>query len=144
MKKISERIRYVGVNDFGKELFEGLWPLPYGVSYNSYIIKDDKIALVDTVEDGFTEEYLASIREAAEGRPVDYLIVNHMEPDHSSLIKTILAEYPEAKIVTNAKAVPMIKGYHGLTEDVIHVVKEGDSLSLGSCTLKFYMIPMVH
>lgn len=144
MKKISERIRYVGVNDFGKELFEGLWPLPYGVSYNSYIIKDDKIALVDTVEDGFTEEYLASIREAAEGRPVDYLIVNHMEPDHSSLIKTILAEYPEAKIVTNAKAVPMIKGYHGLSEDVMHVVKEGDSLSLGSCTLKFYMIPMVH
>lgn len=144
MEKISERIRYVGVNDFGKELFEGLWPLPYGVSYNSYIIADEKVALVDTLEGDFCGEYLEKIREATEGRPVDYLIVNHMEPDHSSLIKKILSEYPDAKIVTNAKAVPMIQGYHGISGDFIRVVKEGDSISLGNCTLRFFMAPMVH
>ena len=83
---ISDRIHYVGVNDTEKTLFEGLWPLPYGVSYNSYIIKDEKIALIDTVESGNEEEYLGKIHEVIGDRQIDYLVINHMEPDHSSLI----------------------------------------------------------
>lgn len=144
MKKISDRIYYVGVNDDDKVLFEGLWPLPYGVSYNSYLVVDEKVALVDTVEAGFEEEYIEEIRQAIGDRPVDYLVVNHMEPDHSSLISLICANYPDVKIVVNAKTVPMIKGYHGTAQERLLVVAEGDSLSLGSCSLSFYMVPMVH
>ena len=144
MYKISERIYYVGVNDEDKSLFEGLWPLPYGVSYNSYLVVDEKVALVDTVECGFEEEYLENIYQAIGDRKVDYLIVNHMEPDHSSLISLICARYPDVKIVVNAKTVPMIKGYHGTPDERLHVVAEGDQLSLGECSLSFYMVPMVH
>ncbi|MBR5833843.1 MAG: FprA family A-type flavoprotein [Bacteroidales bacterium] len=144
MKKISDRIFYVGVNDDDKALFEGLWPLPYGVSYNSYLVVDEKVALIDTVECGFEEEYLDEIREAIGEKPVDYLVVNHMEPDHSSLISLICAAYPDVKIVVNAKTVPMIKGYHGTPEERLLVVGEGDTLSLGTCSLNFYMAPMVH
>ncbi len=144
MDKISERIYYVGVSDCENFLFEGLWPVEYGVSYNSYIVKDEKIALIDTVEAGHEEEFLKNISETVGEKSIDYLIVNHMEPDHSSLIKSIINTYPGLKIVTNAKAVPMIKGYHGIGEDRIHIVKEGDKLSLGSCELTFYMAPMVH
>ena len=144
MKKISERIFYVGVNDDTKTLFEGLWPLPYGVSYNSYVVADEKVALIDTVEHEFEEDFLYNISEAIGDRAVDYLVVNHMEPDHSSLTAYMLDKYPEMKIVANAKTVPMLKGYYGTPEDRILVMKEGDTLSLGSCTLSFHMIPMVH
>ena len=144
MKKISERIFYVGVNDDTKTLFEGLWPLPYGVSYNSYIVADDKVALIDTVEHDFEGEFLENISEVIGERPIDYLVVNHMEPDHSSLTAYMLDKHPEMKIVANAKTVPMLKGYYGVSEDRILVMKEGDALNLGSCTLSFHMIPMVH
>lgn len=144
MKKISERIYYVGVNDDTKTLFEGLWPLPYGVSYNSYIVADAKVALIDTVEHGFEDEFLANINEALGGRGIDYLIVNHMEPDHSSLVSYMLERYPDLKIVGNAKTVPMLEGYYGTPAERVMVVKEGDSLDLGSCSLSFHMIPMVH
>lgn len=144
MKKLSERVFYVGVNDDAKTLFEGLWPLPYGVSYNSYIVADEKVALVDTVEHGFEDEFLANINEAISDRQIDYLIVNHMEPDHSSLIAYMLEKYPDLKIVGNAKTVPMLQGYYGTPAGRIMVVKEGESLCLGSCSLSFHMIPMVH
>ena len=144
MKKISERIFYVGVNDDTKTLFEGLWPLPYGVSYNSYIVADEKVALIDTVEHDFEGDFLYNISEAIGERPIDFLVVNHMEPDHSSLTAYMLDKYPQMKIVANAKTLPMLKGYYGTPEDRILVMKEGDSLSLGSCTLSFHMIPMVH
>ncbi len=144
MNRISERIRYVGVSSRDNFLFEGLWPVRYGVSYNSYLVLDEKIALIDTVEAGREEEFLGNIREEIGDKAVDYLIINHMEPDHSSLIKTITEAYPRIRIVTSAKSVPMIKGYHGLSDDMIHVVKEGGKLSLGSCELTFYMAPMVH
>ena len=140
----SNRIYYIGVNDTEKTLFEGLWPLPYGVSYNSYIIEDEKIALIDTVEAGNEDEYLTNIRQAIGERPVDYLVINHMEPDHSSLISFMKNRYPEMVIVTNQKAVPMIKGYQNGYDGEILVIKEGDELSLGGCTLKFFMAPMVH
>ena len=144
MKKISERIYYIGVNDDTKTLFEGLWPLPYGVSYNSYIVADKKVALIDTVEHDFEAEYLDNIDQAIGDRPIDYLVVNHMEPDHSSLTAYMLDKHPEMKIVANAKTVPMLKGYYGIDESRILVMKDGDSLSLGSCELTFYMVPMVH
>lgn len=144
MLKLSERISYVGVNDTDKVLFEGLWPLPAGVSYNSYIVADEKIALIDTVECGFEEEFLSNIHEAIGERSLDYLVVNHMEPDHSSLISYMLQEYPELQIIANAKTVPMLKGYHDVPQERIMVISEGDSVSLGNCTLRFYMTPMVH
>jgi flavorubredoxin len=144
MKKISDRIYYIGVNDFDKVLFEGLWPLPYGVSYNSYLVVDEKVALIDTVEAGFEEEFLANVHETIGERAIDYLVVNHMEPDHSSLIAYMLEKYPSLQIVANAKTVPMLQGYYGTPQERILVIKEGDSLCLGSCSLSFHMIPMVH
>ncbi len=144
MKKISDRIFYVGVNDDDKVLFEGLWPLPAGVSYNSYVVSDEKVALIDTVESGFEEEFMVNVREAAGGRALDYLVVNHMEPDHSSLITFILEEYPDLKILANAKTLPMLKGYHNVPEERVQIIAEGEAVSLGSCSLRFFMAPMVH
>ena len=144
MKKISERIFYVGVNDDDKVLFEGLWPIPVGVSYNSYVVADEKVALIDTVESGFEEEFMANIGQAVGDRNIDYLVVNHMEPDHSSLISYMLDRYQGLKIVANAKTVPMLKGYHGISPEDVLVMGEGEELSLGSCSLRFHMIPMVH
>lgn len=144
MKKISDKIFYVGVNDDDKVLFEGLWPLPVGVSYNSYIVKDEKIALIDTVESGFEEEFLSNIDEVVEGRMIDYLIVNHMEPDHSSLIALMLERYPQLMIVANSKTLPMLQGYYGVPQEKVLIMGEGESLNLGTCSLRFHMIPMVH
>ena len=144
MKRLSERIFYIGVNDDTKTLFEGLWPLPFGVSYNSYIVAGAKVALIDTVEHDFEGEFLDNIREAIGDRTIDYLIVNHMEPDHSSLTAYMLEKHPEMKIVANAKTVPMLKGYYDVPEERIMVMKDGDSLSLGDCELRFYMVPMIH
>ena len=142
--KISDRIFYVGVNDEDKSLFEGLWPLPYGVSYNSYLVVDEKVALIDTVEHGFEEEFISNIEESIGDRKIDYLVVNHMEPDHSSLTAYMLERYPELMILANVKTVPMLKGYFGISDERIQVVSEGEVVSLGDCTLRFHMIPMVH
>lgn len=144
MQKISERIYSVGVNDSDKVLFEGLWPLPYGVSYNSYLVVDEKVALIDTVEAGFEEEFLENISQAIGERTIDYLVVNHMEPDHSSLVGYMLDKYPGLQIVANAKTVPMLQGYYGTPKEKILVMADGESLSLGGATLSFHMIPMVH
>lgn len=144
MKQISERVFYVGVNDNDKVLFEGLWPLPVGVSYNSYVVADEKVALIDTVECGFEEEFMANIGEAIGDRQVDYLVVNHMEPDHSSLVSLMLERYPSLTIVANAKTLPMLAGYYGVAADRVKVISEGESVSLGTCSLSFHMIPMVH
>ena len=122
MEKISEKVYAVGVNDDDKVLFEGLWPLPYGVSYNSYVVTAGKVALIDTVESGFEEEFLENIEGAAGGRDIDFLVVNHMEPDHSSLISYMMERYPQMKIVANAKTLPMLKGYYCVAEDKGHLV----------------------
>lgn len=142
--KLSDKLFYVGVNDDEKSLFEGLWPLPYGVSYNSYVVADEKVALIDTVEQGFEDEFLGNVADAIGDRDIDYLVVNHMEPDHSSLTAYMLERYPEMKIVANAKTVPMLKGYYGVSEDRMLVVGEGDTLDLGVSSLRFFMTPMVH
>ena len=141
--KINERIRQIAINDHETERFEGLWDLPYGVGYNSYLVVDEKVALIDTAGSAYTDMFFSWITEEIGDRNVDYVVINHMEPDHSSLIAELRRRYPEVVIVTNAKAVPMIEGYHGITDN-IQVVKENDTLSLGGCSLKFIMTPMVH
>ena len=145
--EITNGIHYVGVNDRHKHIFEGLWPLPYGVSYNSYIIADEKIALVDTVEADFFTQYLDNIRSVIGDRPIDYIIVNHMEPDHSGSLTLIKKYYPNAKIVGNKKTFGMMQGFYRVGNDAdgdTLEVKNGDTLHLGSHTLAFTLVPMVH
>ena len=143
MKNIKDSIFYVGVNDRTTHLFERLWSLRRGVSYNSYVIADDKVAVIDTVEVSSAGTFLAGIAEATGGRAVDYLIVNHMEPDHSGSIAMLRNRYPDMKIVGNAKTLQMIGGYYGITENLVEV-GDGDTLPLGKETLTFYLAPMVH
>lgn len=143
MKEITSKIHYVGVNDRNKELFEGLWPLPNGVSYNSYLIVDEKICLVDTVEATFFVNYIKNIQNVIGDRPIDYLIINHMEPDHSGSIALIKKYYPNIKVVGNKKTFGMMQGFYGIGGDEMEV-KSGDNLSLGSYELTFVLTPMVH
>ena len=145
--EITNGIHYVGVNDRHKHIFEALWPLPYGVSYNSYIIADEKIALVDTVEADFFTQYLDNIRSVIGDRPIDYIIVNHMEPDHSGSLTLIKKYYPNAKIVGNKKTFGMMQGFYRVGNDAdgdTLEVKNGDTLQLGSHTLAFTLVPLVH
>lgn len=144
MSRISDRIRYVGVNDDEKSLFEGVWPLPFGISYNSYLVVDKKIALIDTIDEGFEKEYLEKIKGEIGSRVIDYLVINHMEPDHTSLLSLMPDIYPGILIVASERALPMLKGYYGLTDDDVLVVRDRDHISLGSCDLTFHMTPMVH
>lgn len=142
---ITEDIIYVGVNDHDVDLFEGLYDVPEGMAYNSYIIKDEKIAVMDTVDRHFGEEWLSNIKKALDGKTPDYLIVQHMEPDHSANIDVFAKEYPEALIVGNMMTFAMMKKFFGTDyADRRVVVKDGDSLSLGNHELKFVFAPMVH
>lgn len=140
---VKGKIHYVGVNDRNKQLFEGMWPLPYGVSYNSYLIDDDIVALVDTVDACYFGTYLRKIKRIIGERPIQYLIINHMEPDHSGSIALIKQHYPDIVIVGNKQTFGMIEGFYGVTGDR-YLVKEGDFLNLGHHTLRFYLTPMVH
>jgi len=143
MKEITNKIYYVGVNDRNKSLFEGLWPLPNGVSYNSYLIDDDIVCLIDTVEVDFFTQYMEHIREVIGDKPIDYLVINHMEPDHSGSIALIKKYYPEIKIIGNKKTFGMMEGFYGISGDEIEV-KNGDTIDLGHHTLSFVFTPMVH
>ncbi|GHT34200.1 flavodoxin [Bacteroidia bacterium] len=141
--KITETTHYIGVNDRRKPLFENQIPLPYGVSYNSYIVEDERTALIDTVDVCYFDVFLRKIDTVLGNRPLDYLIINHMEPDHSGSIRLIRERYPDIQIVGNAKTFDMIKGYFGITDNLLEV-KDGDTLSLGRQTLQFLLTPMVH
>lgn len=142
---VTNDILYVGVNDHNVDLFEGQYTVPNGMSYNSYVILDEKIAVMDTVDAHFREEWLENVRRVLNGRTPDYLIVQHMEPDHSANVAAFLALYPEAVAVASAKAFVMMKNFFGsdYAERRI-VVSEGDTLSLGTHTLHFVTAPMVH
>ena len=143
--KITDTIKYVGANDETIDLFEGQYHVPHGVSYNSYVILDEKIAIMDTVDQRATGEWLNNLEKILDGRTPDYLIVSHMEPDHAANIQRVAQKYPEMKIVGNAKTFPMIAQFFDLNiEGREVVVKEGDTLSLGAHTLQFFMAPMVH
>jgi len=143
MQNITGNVYYVGVNDRNKNLFEGLWPLPNGVSYNSYLIDDEKVCLIDTVEVDFFTQFLEHIREVIGEKPIDYLVINHMEPDHSGSIAIIKKYYPDIKIIGNKKTFQMMEGFYGISDGTIEV-KNGDTLSLGKVTLNFVLTPMVH
>ncbi len=142
---ITHDIKYIGVNDRDIDLFEGQYIVPNGMAYNSYVITDEKIAVMDTVDARFKDEWLSNLEKALDGKSPDYLIIQHMEPDHSANIKYFAKKYPNAKIVSSSKSFVMMKGFFGtdFLENQI-VVGEGDTLSLGSHTLTFLTAPMVH
>ncbi len=142
---ITKDIKYVGVFDSAIDLFEGQYLVPEGISYNSYAIIDEKIAIMDSADAGFTDEWLRNLRDALDGRSPDYLIVQHMEPDHSASIESFTRVYPNAKIVASAKAFSMMRGFFGtdFAERQL-VVGEGSTLTLGKHTLTFVTAPMVH
>ena len=145
MKNITDDIFYIGVDDHDIDLFEGQYVVENGMAYNSYVIMDDKIAVMDTVDGNFAEEWLEKLAETLDGRTPDYLIVQHMEPDHSANIAALSAKYPAAVIVASAPAFTMMKNYFGNDyADRRLVIKEGDTLSLGTHTLQFVAAPMVH
>lgn len=142
---ISDTIKYIGADDKTLDLFEGQYVIPNGVSYNSYLILDDKVAVMDTVDARATEDWLKNLEEALGNRVVDYLVVSHMEPDHAANIQTLVEKYPGMQIVGNAKTFGMIDQFFKM--DITNqslIVKEGDTLSLGNHTLQFVMAPMVH
>ena len=142
---ITKDIKYIGVNDHEVDLFEGQYVVPNGMSYNSYVIIDQKVAVMDTVDARFTHEWLDNLQTALGGRIPDYLVVQHMEPDHSANIHNFVKAYPNAKIVSSAKAFAMMKNFFGTAfEDKQVVVGEGDTLALGTHTLTFVTAPMVH
>ena len=142
---IKGKVHYVGVNDRVKHRFEGLWFLPQGVSYNAYLIEDTQgVALVDTVDVAFFGEYIEKIRRVIGDRPVDYLIINHMEPDHSGALAHIRSHYPHIRLVGNAKTLQMVQGFYGAGGPDDILVKDGDTLDLGHHKLSFHLTPMLH
>ena len=142
---ISNDIKYIGVNDRVLDMFEGQYKIPNGISYNSYVILDEKIAVMDTVDAAFTDQWLDNLDKALGGREPDYLVVHHMEPDHSANMMEFIARYPQVKIVASSKAFIIAKNFFGtdFAERRV-VVNEGDTLSLGSHELQFINAPMVH
>ena len=145
MSNITESIRYVGVNDHQIDLFEGQYKVPHGMSYNSYVILDEKIAVMDTVDIHFTHEWLDNLEGVLNGRKPDYLVVHHMEPDHAANIQNFLKTYPDTTVVATAKAFAMMENFFDMDlEGRKHVAENGGSLSLGSHVLNFVFAPMVH
>lgn len=145
-KQITKAIEYIGVDDLDLDLFESQYIIPNGVSYNSYLILDEKVAIMDSVDERKSHEWLTNLEAALQGRVPDYLIVQHMEPDHAGSVKHLVERYPEVKIVASERAVKMLPQFFfdvDFTTRTI-AVKEGDTLSLGSHTLQFIMAPMVH
>ncbi|MBQ6435498.1 MAG: MBL fold metallo-hydrolase, partial [Synergistaceae bacterium] len=142
--QVNKDTFWTGVNDYESDMFESLWPLPQGVAYNSYVITGTTAtAAIDTVKGPYLDEYYNKLLQALNGRTLNYLVVNHMEPDHAGLISQLKSKWPSLKFIGNAKTLPMLKGYHGITEDII-TVKDGDTLDLGGHVLKFATVPMLH
>ncbi len=146
IKKLTNDLFWVGANDRRISLFESVYPVPTGVSYNSYLLLDEKTVLLDTVDKSVNHQFMENVEFALNGRELDYLIINHMEPDHCAEIPAIVAKYPNLKIVCNAKIQTMIKQFFNfdLPENQYHIVKEGDTLNTGRHTLTFVFAPMVH
>jgi flavorubredoxin len=142
--KISDSIVYIGVDDKDIDLFESQYEVPNGVSYNSYLILDEKIAVMDTADMRVSDKWFENLEKALNGAVPDYLIVSHLEPDHAGNIKKAADKYPEMKIVVNSKSETMLPQFFEISADRLLIVKEGDELSLGSHTLQFFMAPMVH
>jgi flavorubredoxin len=140
---LSENIYFLGINDRRTTLFENFWPLPYGVTYNSYLIVDEKVCLIDTVDRKFTDDYFEKLDDILGSRTVDYLVINHVEPDHSGSLQAVMQKYPNITIVGNKKTFPMLENFYGKLNQTI-TVDDGGELDLGKHKLNFYTIPMVH
>ena len=144
-RKLTGQVTWVGASDRRLALFENLFPIPRGVSYNSYLILDEKTAVIDTADAAVSRQFVENVLHTLDGRSLDYLVVNHMEPDHCANIEALVLRFPEMKLVGNAKTFTFMQQFYGFPlEGRTITVKEGDSLSLGSHTLHFYMAPMVH
>ncbi len=143
-QKINQNTYYLGVNDTKTDLFEALWPLEQGVTYNAFLIKDKKTALIDTVEAKFTDEFIKELQKLLGDNKLDYLIINHMEPDHSGALPQLKELYPDLTIVGNKKTASFVKGFYHLPKSAVKIVKSGDELSLGQHRLQFEQAPMVH
>lgn len=142
--KINDHLHYIGVNDRYTHLFEAMWPLPDGISYNSYLLDgESKTCLIDCVRIDSVNDFMAKLDEVLQGRTLDYVIVNHMEPDHTSSLKTIKGLFPGLKVITSKKAVPFLKNYYNIEDDII-IVEDGETFDIGSRKLTFYSTPMVH
>jgi flavorubredoxin len=143
MKQLKDKIYYTGVNDCNKRLFESLWPVPDGVSYNSYLLDGTETVLFDTVDICFSNHFLSQISEILNSRELNYLIVNHVEPDHSGCISLLREKYPKLKIIGNKQTFAMLAGYYGIVDGLIEV-HDGDMLEIGERSLRFVTAPMVH
>ncbi len=141
--EIAERVYWVRVNDRTTDLFESVWPLPRGVSYNSYLVLDEKVALIDTVKRGFSNEFIANLEEVIDPAEIDYIVVNHVEPDHSGALPLIRRLAPEAVVLGTAKVRDLLKGLYHM-EDGVEAIGDGQELKLGERSLVFYEIPFVH
>lgn len=141
---VTTNIDWVGVNDWETERFENLWPLPHGITYNAFLIRDDKTALIDTIKGGFSGQFLKKVTASLPpGRALDYLVINHMEPDHSGAIQQLRARYPELVILGNKKTARFLDDFYAVTDN-IRIIEDNDTLPLGRHTLRFIMTPMVH
>jgi flavorubredoxin len=141
--EIKPGIYWIGVNDRLKDLFEAIWPLPRGISYNSYLVVDEKVAVIDTAEEPFSQEWYANIEQVIDPSRINYVVCNHMEPDHSGSLPFIRRMVPEATIVASKKGLEMVDGFYDI-HDNVQAVADGDEISLGGKTLRFYEIPYVH
>lgn len=142
--KITDALTYIGVNDRETQLFENQWPLPSGISYNAYLLNDEKTCLMDTVKTGEVDGLLENLKETLKGRDLDYIIVHHVEPDHSSSLDIVMGLYPNAKLVGNKKTFAFLKNFYDIDQEDHVVVNDGDVLDLGKHKLTFYKTPMVH
>lgn len=144
-RAISPDLIYLGASDVRLELFENVYPIPRGVSYNAYLLRDEKTVLFDTVDRSVSGQFFENLHHALEGRPLDYLIVNHMEPDHCSAISEVLTRWPAVQLICSKTAAPMVKQFFGFeVEKHGYTVSEGDTLNTGQHELHFVMVPMVH
>jgi len=141
--KLSDHIYYLGFNDRRTHLFENIWPIPHGVSYNSYLIADEKVALIDTVERQFIDDYLEQIERIIGDRKIDYLVINHMEPDHSGALRALITKYPDITLVGNKKTFGFVESFYFTPKNILEV-NDDDVLDLGTHRLQFRMVPMVH
>ena len=143
--KMNDHLHYIGVNDRYTHLFEAMWPLPDGISYNSYLFDDgSKTCLLDCVRIDSVREFMDNISEVLDGRTLDYVVVNHMEPDHTSSLKSVVERFPDIKIITNKKAVKMMNNFYNIGDDRVVLVEDGETVEIGERKLTFYTTPMVH
>ncbi|MEG1617197.1 MAG: FprA family A-type flavoprotein [Bacteroidales bacterium] len=143
IQELAAGIFYTGVNERKSKLFESLWPLPYGVSYNSYLIVDEKVVLVDMAEESMSDLHFLKLKAILGDRPIDYVVINHMEPDHTGSLRALYSAYPEITVIGNNKTLAMVEGFYDIHPKTLKVI-DGDEINIGTHTLRFHLTPMLH